>query len=99
EDVARKLRIRHLVGADLLRGLTQLLEIGVARKAKVEFYRGPVAAVIGDLAQVAERDDLQLAIGIAQPDRAQGEALDCSLGLAAMDDFTDPERIVGQVED
>ena len=89
----------HHVGADLLGRLAQLLDVGVAGEAQIELHRDPVAAEVGDLAELAERDGVDLAVLVAQLDRAQGEALDGALGLAAVDVFADAEGIVGQVED
>jgi AraC-like DNA-binding protein len=51
------------------------------------------------VAQVAERYRVDLAVPIAQPNRAQGEAFDGALALVAGDVFADPEGVVGQVED
>ena len=99
QELVLDLRILHHLLADLLGRLAQLLEVGVAGEAQVEFHRRPVAAEIGDLAELAERDGVDLAVLVAQPDGAQGEAFDRALGLAAIDVFADPEGIVGQVED
>jgi hypothetical protein len=40
---------------------------------------------------------VDLAVVVAQADRAQGEAGDRALGIAAIDVLADPEGIVGQV--
>src|SRR5262249_4032508 len=77
--------VRHQLVADLLGCLAQLLEVGVAGKPQIELNGRPVTAVVGYLAQFTEGNDLDLAVGVPQPDRAQGKALDRSLGLAATD--------------
>src|SRR5439155_14295825 len=84
---------------DLLSYLAQLFEIGITGHAEVEFQRRPVATEIRDLAELSEGNRVDLAILVPEADRAQGEAFDGALRLAAVDVFADAKRIIGQIED
>ena len=86
--------------ADLLHRLAQQLDVGVVREGEVELHRRPVAAEIGDVGELAERHDVELAVLVAQLQiERTREALDRALDLAAVDILADAEGILGEEED
>src|SRR4029077_8413661 len=74
------------------------LDIAVIGDAHREFVDGPVAALVLNRAQQAERHGVEGAALMPQLDRADAEAFDGALVVAALDVFADAERIVEQVE-
>src|SRR5580693_9178522 len=83
---------------DLLDQLSGAVDIAVIGDAYREFVDGPVAALVLDGAQQAERHGVKRAALMPQLDRADAEALDGALVIAALDVFADPKGVVEQVE-
>ena len=86
------------LAADLLDDPLHLLDVGVVGDADRDLVDHPVARIVGDLVQRAERHGVQVAAMMAQLDRAQREALDGAARAAALDVLADAERIVEQEE-
>ena len=85
--------------ADLLDDPLHLVEVGVVGQPQRDLVDHPVARIVGDLLERAERHRMQVAAVVAQLDRAQREALDRAADAAALDVLADPEGIVEQEED
>ena len=95
----RELGIGQQLPADLLDDPLHLVEVGVVGDADRDLVDHPVARIVGDPVQRAERHRVQVAAMVAQLDRAQREALDRAADAAALDVLADPESIVEQEED
>ena len=83
---------------DLLDHLLHQVEVGIVGDADRDLVDDPVAAEVLHRPQHPERHGVYGPAVVAQPDRAQGEALDGTAIVAADDVLADPERVVEQVE-
>src|SRR6202043_3772227 len=98
EDQRLEFRILGQFQPDLLDQLSGSLDIAVIGDTHRELVDGPVAALVLDRAQHAERHGVERAALMPQLDRADAEAFDGALIVAALDVFADAEGIVEQVE-
>src|SRR3546814_3866265 len=79
--------------------LAHLVEVGVEWNADLDLDPHPVAAVIGDVAHLAEGDGVQRAIVMSELDRTQGDLLDHALATGTLDVLAFAERVLHQIEE
>ena len=84
--------------ADPLEDLLHLAEVGVVGDLELHLHDRPVAAVVGDRVDAAERNRVDRAGRRAQRQRARVDALDVAADAGDLDVFVDPEGIVEKEE-
>src|SRR6516162_7621935 len=98
EDQRREFGVLLQIQPDLLDQLPGLFEVAVVGDADRDLGDDPIAALVLNGAQQAERHGVDRAAVVAQPDRADAEAFDSALVIAALDVLADPEGVVEQIE-
>src|ERR1700730_2619566 len=98
EDQRRELFVLLQIQPDLLDQLAGALEIAVVGDADHQLVDDPVAALVLDCTQEAERHGVDRATVVPELDRANAEAFDRTLIIAALDVLADPEGVVHQIE-
>src|SRR6202011_279092 len=98
EDQRRELFVLLQIQPDLLDQLAGALEIAVVGDADHQLVDDPVTALVLDCTQEAERHGVDRATVVSQLDRANAEAFDRTLVIAALDVLADPEGVIHQIE-
>ena len=98
EDQRREFRVLGQVQPDLLDQLAGAFEVAVIGDADRQLVDDPVAALVLDGAQETERHGVDRATVVPQLDRANAEAFDGPLVIAALNVLPDPEGVVEEVE-
>ena len=83
---------------DMLDHLAHQLEVGIERHAQLELDLHPIAAVVDDVAHLAEGDRVQWAAMVAQLHRAHRDLLDHPLAGIGLDVLALAEGILEQEE-
>src|SRR5439155_11485448 len=94
----RKFFVLLQIQADLFDQLAGTFNIAVIGDADHHLVDDPVAALVLDGTQEAERHGVDRAAMVPQLDRANAEAFDGALIIAALDVLADPEGVIHQIE-
>src|ERR1700731_1229336 len=98
EDQRRELFVLLQIQSDLLDQLAGAVDIAVIGDADHQLVDDPVAALVLYGSQQAERNRVDRAALMPQPDRAKAEGFDGALVVAALDVLAYPEGVVEEVE-
>src|SRR5215218_3150658 len=99
EQRMAELRVRFELFADLLHELLHLSQISVEGEQELELQDEPVAALVGQLLDLAERHCVQRPSMMAQFEGTDRNALDRSAGIADYDVLPDAEGVLRKEED
>ena len=98
DDERREFGVLSQFQPYLLDQFSGTLDIAVIGDADRQLVDDPVAALVLDGAQQAERHGVDRTAVMPQPDRAKAEGFDGALVVAALDVLADPEGVVEEIE-
>ncbi len=99
QDLGSQLRVLRQGLADALHDFANAIEVGLVGHVDADLVHHPVAALVLDGAEDAERHGVERSALMPQLDGPQAEGLDRALVGAALDILADPEGVVDEVED
>jgi hypothetical protein len=77
---------------------SDFFHVGLVAHSKIEFHDRVVTTQVGDIADIAERKNMDLAPGMPQPEGPQGNLFDHPLGGTAFHIISNPNGIVDEKE-